>query len=139
MTEFLAVLSGIVIALMILVNGDLSAAYGSMTSTVFIHITGLAAICLIMLLRRKKTQRAKVPPWLLCGGVIGVFTTLSNILTFSALGVSLTLALGLLGQSVTSLLIDGFGWFGVERQKFAPRKVAGLCIIVLGAAVMLIL
>lgn len=140
MTQALAVLSGIMIAVMILINGDLAATYGNMTSTVLIHLIGLIAITLILLLRREpRPKTGRIPLYLCLGGVVGVFTTFSNILTFGALGVSLTLALGLLGQSVLSLLIDSFGWFGVKKQPLQPQKLAGIGVIGLGALMMLIL
>jgi transporter family-2 protein len=67
-----------------------------------------------------------------------VFTVYANIFTFGALGVSVTIALGLVGQCALSLAIDTFGWFGLPRQRISMRRLAGLGIILCGITVMLI-
>lgn len=140
MPEFLAVGSGLIIAAMILMNGELSAAYGNYHSTIFIHVTGLIAIAALLLLKKQSLkQRNKVPWHLFLGGVIGVFTVVICNVAYTALGVSLILALGLLGQTVTALLVDGFGWFGAQRKPFEKRKLIGVALIALGAAAMLLL
>lgn len=139
MNEILAVVSGVLIAVMVFMNGELSATYGSMHATVFIHVVGLAGISLLMLVRRKNKQEKKPVPWYLwLGGCIGVFTVVSNILTFPVLGVSLTLGFGVLGQCLISIVIDRFGWFGVPKQSFSPHRLAGLGVIAAGVALMLL-
>ncbi|NCB32011.1 MAG: EamA-like transporter family protein, partial [Clostridia bacterium] len=60
-----------------------------------------------------------------------------NNLTFAALGVSATLAIGLLGQVGTSALIDQFGWFGVKRRPFRPKHLISFGLILAGIVVML--
>ncbi|NLW79701.1 MAG: DMT family transporter [Ruminococcaceae bacterium] len=138
MTQFLAVLSGLVISVMVLINSELSVVYGTALATVIIHVVGLALIGVITAFA-KKPPRQKAPWYLLCGGFVGVFLTYSNIYTVTAAGVSLTVALGLLGQCILSLLIDSFGWFGVPRQRFGLKRIGGLVLIAAGATAMLLL
>ncbi|WP_202906312.1 DMT family transporter, partial [Clostridium botulinum] len=57
-------------------------------------------------------------------------------LSFSKLGVSLTLALGLLGQSLSSIFIDHFGLLGMKVIKFEKKKCIGLLFIILGIFIM---
>ena len=71
-------------------------------------------------------------------GAIGVFTVLFNNITFSTLGVSLTIALGLFGQSMASIVIDHYGLLGMKVIKFNPNKLVGLVLIILGIIVMAI-
>ena len=52
------------------------------------------------------------------------------------LGVSLTVSLSLLGQLVTSLVIDNFGYFNMPIIKFNKRKILGLVVIAVGIYVM---
>ncbi len=139
MIEFLAILSGVVISLMVTMNAGLSGVYGGTVATIIIHVVGLAISGAITLFKKERLPRQKVPWYMFLGGMIGVFTTYANIYTVQTAGVSLTLALGLVGQCAFSLLIDGFGWFGAVRQQFYPRRVAGLVLIVAGAAAMLLL
>ncbi len=139
MPELLAILSGVILSVMFMVNGDLSSAYGELFSMVFIHVTGLIITCVIVLFTKEKRKKGKIPLWVFTGGMIGVFTTYSNIVTVNELGVSITVALGLAGQCVLSLFIDTFGWFGVKKQQFIPQRVIGLVFIAAGVLTMLVI
>ena len=52
------------------------------------------------------------------------------------LGVSLTVSLSLLGQLITSLVIDHFGCFNMPVAEFDKKKILGLVIIIAGIYVM---
>jgi transporter family-2 protein len=139
MNHFLAILSGGFLAVTILMNGQLSASYGSVFSTVFIHVSGLiAAIVFVLFQRQPKQNKIRIPWHLFIGGFIGVFSVYANIFTFAALGVSLTIALGLVGQCTLSLLIDTLGWFGMPKQHISVRRLLGLGIILCGIALMVV-
>ncbi|NCB31179.1 MAG: EamA-like transporter family protein, partial [Clostridia bacterium] len=76
MFSFLSVISGVLIAVMIVCNGDLSSVYGNYQATVVIHATGLVCILLWMLFRREKFSLSRGMPFLYyLGGVFGVCTT----------------------------------------------------------------
>lgn len=135
----LSVLSGVLIAVMLMVNGVLAGSLGNYTSTVLIHVVGLAAITVVLAVTRSRVVIPRGTPILLfSAGVIGVFTVLFNNIGFIALGASLTIALGLLGQTLASVVIDHFGWFGLPRIKFAKKKALGLALIAAGIVVMVI-
>lgn len=137
MNNLISAFIGTLIAVMIMINGTLSNALGNYTSTMIIHIIGLITIILVLLASRQKFIFNKnVPFYLYSAGAIGVFTVLFNNLTFSSLGVSLTLALGLLGQSVASVIIDHFGLFGMKVMKYQKKKLIGLVFIISGIVVM---
>jgi len=137
MNNLISAFIGTLIAVMIMINGTLSNALGNYTSTTIIHIIGLIAIILVLLASRQKFIINKsVPFYLYSAGAIGVFTVLFNNLTFSSLGVSLTLALGLLGQSVASVIIDHFGLLGMKVMKYQKKKLIGLVFIISGIVIM---
>ena len=69
---------------------------------------------------------------------MGILAVLGNNLSFAALGVSATLALGLLGQTAAALLVDSFGWFGAQKLKFDKRRLVGALLIAAGAAAMML-
>jgi transporter family-2 protein len=69
-------------------------------------------------------------------GAISVFTVMFNNLSYVALGVSIPVALGLLGQLLTSLFFDHFGFLGMTKIKFNKKKIIGLIIISLGISIM---
>jgi transporter family-2 protein len=137
MNNLISAFIGALIAVMIMINGTLSNALGNYTSTIFIHIIGLFAITIVLLASRQKLVIKKgIPFYLYSAGAIGVFTVLFNNLTFSSLGVSLTLALGLLGQSITSIIIDHFGLLGMKVTKYQKKKFIGLIFIISGIVIM---
>ena len=137
---FLALLAGVLVTLMIGANGGLSAYYGIYKASVIIHVIGLAALSLTLLLRRENplAHFKKGFLWFIyLGGVIGVFTTLFLNFAFGKISISAIMALGLLGQSIMGLLIDQFGLFGMPRYPFHPRKLIGIIIVSAGIFVMI--
>lgn len=139
MAEAMAVLSGVVISVMLLMNGKLTAAYGNYPATVFIHVSGLAAVCIVLLVMRQSMRGTlREPKHLYLGGAIGVFTVLCTNLAYMKLGVSLTLVLSLLGQIAASLVVDGLGILGAVKTSFNKKKLIGVALAVAGAALMLL-
>ena len=72
------------------------------------------------------------PVYMLLGGVIGAFITYTVIQGMSALGPAKATMLIVIAQLVVSYLIELFGIFGVEKQPFDWKKLAGTAIVVGG-------
>jgi transporter family-2 protein len=124
---------------MIAINGVLSSSIGNYQSVVIIHIVGFITMILVLILNKARINFSKdIPLYLYSAGAIGVFTVLFNNIGFSVLGVSMPLALGLLGQSLTSIIIDHFGWLGMKVVKFDIKKSFGLLLITSGIIIMTI-
>ncbi len=132
-----AALLGALTAVMIALNGELARYLGNAASSVVVHLTGLLLVVLLVALARAgRPLRQAVPPLLLGGGALGALTVLFANIGVLGLGVSLTLALGLLGQTVSALAIDRFGWLGAPAVPSDRRKIASVALIVAGIAVM---
>ncbi|SKC85218.1 DMT family transporter [Maledivibacter halophilus] len=139
MYKLFAVFSGVLIALMVTCNGSLSRNIGDELSLIVIHLLGLITIVGILIIRKKDVPKLKnIPIYLFSAGALGVFMVFSNNICFNYLGVSLTLALGLLGQSIASCIIDHFGLFGMEVSKFKKEKLFGFILIFIGIISMVI-
>ena len=139
MFNFLSMIAGALIAIMTSFNDILSTYTGNYTSSVLIHFVGLIGIILVLIINKSKLIYDKnISIFLYSAGVIGVFTVLFSNFTFVPLGASLTMALGLLGQTVSAIIIDHFGLFGVNVIKFNKKKLVGLAIICLGLVIMTI-
>jgi transporter family-2 protein len=139
MYRLYSALIGVLITIMILFNGVLSQNLGNYSSAAVIHLLGFIAISLILIIKNIKISFSKdIPIYFYGGGILGVFTILFNNISFNQLGASLTLALGLLGQSICSLVIDHYGWLGMEITKFRKEKLLGLIIISSGIIIMTI-
>ncbi len=133
----LSVLTGILIAIMIAVNGGLSEITGIYSSSIIIHLVGMLLMAVTMLCKKINPFKNIQPWYCYMGGVMGVFATVGNNYAFEPLGVSALLALGLLGQSVTGLFIDHFGLFGMKVYKVSPMKLLPLSVMFLGVIFMI--
>ncbi|MBP3888308.1 MAG: DMT family transporter [Cellulosilyticum sp.] len=137
MYYFLSLIAGSLLAFMVSSNGIVGEAAGNYASSVIIHFIGLVAVVAVLLLTKAKFKNLRsIPLWMYSAGLIGIITVLFNNATFTTLGVSLTVALGLLGQSVTSIIIDHFGLFGLPVSRFDTKKILGFLIILSGIVIM---
>ena len=68
----------------------------------------------------------------LLGGILGTFITVTVIRSMGKLGSAQATMLIVIAQLVVSYLIEMFGFFGVEKQPFEWKKLAGTAIVVAG-------
>ncbi|NLC39458.1 MAG: DMT family transporter [Clostridiaceae bacterium] len=138
MFSFLALLSGIVVAVMVVFNGDLTTAYGNYNATFIIHLVGVVFAFIFSKIRGQKVfSREKLPLWLYSAGAIGIFTTLFNNYSFGKISLTGILALTLFGQTVFSLLIDNLGLFGMKKHPLQKSSLIGLLFSLAGIIFML--
>lgn len=134
----IAVLGGILIASMLPMNGILTDQYGIYLGTLMIHLIGLFPLVIYAVIKRKSLHLPKgVKVIYLLGGFTGVLTTVFNNVAFGVISMTSIIALSLLGQTITSLLIDHFGWFEMKKRAFPKQKWIGLAFVILGTIVMI--
>jgi transporter family-2 protein len=133
----LSLLTGILISFMVAMNGGLSQQHGLYTATVMIHIMGLLLISAIIVCKRENPFAGLHKWFLYTAGALGVMMTLFNNFAFGRISLSAILALGLLGQSMASLVIDQTGWMGMHKHPFRIVKLTGLLVVSCGIAIML--
>lgn len=63
--------------------------------------------------------------WIYLGGAVGVLTTLFNNFAYGKISTTSIVALGLFGQFLTSVWIDGFGLFGMEHRPIHGKSPCG--------------
>ena len=138
MYEAFCLLSGVSIAVMVAVNGRLSAGAGTFAAAVIIHAVGVvfALIC-CLLQKNKRPLWGHKPLWIYTGGAIGIFTTIFNCFAVGRISMTSIMALSLLGQTVTAMIVDTFGLLGMDRQPFCKRALVGLSFALAGICVML--
>lgn len=138
MLVFLTAVSGALSAISVLQNGDLALYLGNFRATVVVHAVGGVTILLWMLIRREKIRWDLTTPWYAyMGGVLGVLTVLVCNLSVAMLGVSVPVALMLLGQTLLGAAVDQFGLLGAEKHPFQPQHLISFALIAGGIAVML--
>lgn len=139
MYYFISILTGLLIASTIAMNGELTTNYGLYSASVFIHLSGLFLIS-VMLIAKKLNPfiRNKANLSLYLGGVVGVLTVLFTNLSFGKISVSAILALNLLGQCIASLIIDQFGLFDMPKHPFRLSKLFGIAFVLAGIVFMIL-
>lgn len=73
--------------------------------------------------------------YLLLGGVIGAFITLTVIMSMNQLGPAKAALLIVIAQLAVAYLIELFGLFGVEKAAFSWTKLFGLLVAVTGIVI----
>ncbi|MGY3765768.1 DMT family transporter [Vagococcus vulneris] len=138
MYQLLVILSGVILSLMISINGSLSSIYGIYLAAIIIHIVGTIFASLIRLFSGNRTPLFKIQPrWVYTGGLIGVFTTIFLNFSFGKISMTSIIALGLLGQTATSLIIDTCGLFGMKKHPLNRSAIIGLVFSLFGMFIML--
>ena len=137
MYQIFAILIGVLITVMITVNGTLDSYTGNFYSLLIIHIIGLLGVIVTLVVTKQKVIfKEKIPWYLFIAGVIGVFVVFSNNICIQSLGVTLTVSLGLFGQIILSYVIDNYGLLGMKVCRFENKKLIGVGIMILGIIVM---
>jgi bacterial/archaeal transporter family-2 protein len=132
--------SGGVLALMVLCNAEVARVGGPVMGSLAPHATGSVAAALALLILRPRVRPlGPVPAWAWMGGLSGAVTVmLSSVAANTALALSGTLALGLLGQVAFGLAADRWGLLGLPRRRTTPRALAALLLILAGSGVLIL-
>lgn len=136
----LAVLNGILLAIMIFLNSVLSKKIGLYNSTLIHHIFGFILILLISIIRKNKLPKFnQIPIFLFIPGILSVLVIFLNSICSSKIGITLTAGMGLFGQLVISTLIDHFGLFGMPVMKLRKENILSFSLIIAGLICIIIL
>ena len=111
----------------------------SLKSSLTSFAVGTLTLAVINILMRnriaiKGAPGAKDPWWIWIGGVFGGTCVLGSVYFVKILGVGLTVLATTGGVTLGSVLVDRFGIFGTQKKKIGLRTVAGLAIMIAGAA-----
>lgn len=136
--------TGGLLALMVQFNGALAHYGNPLFSSWTAHATGtLAAVLFLLVLRRRRQAPTEpLPPaplWAYLGGLSGAATViLSSMAVNSPAGLPGTLALGLAGQLLFSLVADGWGLFGLPKRRITRRDFSALALVLAGSLLILL-
>ena len=131
----IAIISGALMSIQGVFNTQVSKTAGVWTASAFVQFSAL----LVCLAAWGITERRSFgglwqvePKYLLLGGVIGAFITLTVIKSMSALGPAASAMIIVISQLLVSYAIELLGLFGVEKEPFSWRKVLGMAIAIGG-------
>jgi transporter family-2 protein len=135
--SFLAVFSGVLLALMINVNSELAVTTSAFQASWIAHgVGGIVATVLYLIFRNRGQSSEKVALksryWF--GGIPGAFTVvLASITVQSEIGLTGTLALALIGQFALSLIIEHFGLFNQPTVRLSVANLVPIFLVTAGA------
>lgn len=104
-------------------------------ATGFVQITAFAVCAAAWLFTGRDSIAAigSVRPWyLLLGGVIGAFITITVIQSMNRLGPAQSAMLIVTSQVLVAYLIELFGLFGMDKVPFSWRKLIGVALAIAG-------
>ncbi len=97
---------------------------------------GFLAMAAVLVVQRASlptaAQVAGAPWWSWTGGALGAFFVFSTVVLAPRLGVATSLAVILAGQSLSSLLLDQAGAFGLATREITAGRVAGVVLLAAG-------
>jgi transporter family-2 protein len=130
----MAVVGGL-IALQAPINAGLGKATGSFGAALLSFAVGLLALAAIVVLSGKAaglSEAATVPWYYLLGGLLGaayVFTALVLVQEIGAGGVA---AATVTGQLTASVLLDRYGFLGLDQVALSWERVLGVALLLAG-------
>lgn len=135
----LVLLAGMLVAAQAGVNAQLARHLGDPVMAAFVSFAvGTLALGLVLLARRPglpgADALAAVPPWAWMGGLLGALFVTVAILAAPRLGAVALVAFGIAGQFLASLLLDRFGLLGFPERALSWTRLAGVGLLVAGAA-----
>ena len=135
---FIALLSGALMSVQGVFNTGVTKETGLWVSNSWVQVTALA-VCMVgwaVTGRDQFSLLLKVQPkYLLLGGVIGAFITLTVIKSMGTLGPAKAVLFIVIAQIASAYLIELIGLFGTERAEFSMQKLIGILIAIAGLVV----
>lgn len=133
--DFLAAVSGVMIALQARANGELSHLIGNGVEAALVSFgSGLAIIAVIALFNpaikagarnlRGAVTRKELPKWTLFAGALGGSFVAVQTHIVPLIGVAIYSVASIAGQTAVSLVVDRIGLTGGGKKHITPRRIA---------------
>ncbi len=128
-------ISGALVGVQHPLNAELADHIGGLNSALMNFMTGTVLLAVIVIsarLGRDMKRVGEVRWYYLCGGFIGVVTVLSALSAVGTIGAAGLTAAIVTGQLLSSIILDRFGVFGLERRRITPTRLIGVGLLIAG-------
>ena len=134
-----AVVAGAMIPFQAGINAQLAHWVGGPIRAALVSfLVGTFALLLIAAAQRKSLPSigriGDAPWWVWIGGLLGAFYVAGSIVSAPKLGAATLTAAVVAGQSLTSLLVDRFGWVGFKEHPLSAGRALGMVLVAGGVA-----
>lgn len=131
---FFLVLAGIFQGFMVSLNGQLGNFFSLYGISFFVHaIAAVILIFYIKVIQKQKITFLGVPKYVYTVGFMGVVIVASSSWCTLKIGATAMLSISVIGQMISSAMVDHFGWFGVEKKAFQMKQIPCYVMVLAGA------
>lgn len=131
----IALISGALMSIQGVFNTEVTKNSSMWVANGFVQITAFA-VCFGAWMLFDRTNVSTLlevkPKYMLLGGVIGAFITLTVIKSMDMLGPAKAVMIIVISQLIVAYLIELFGLFGVDKQPFEWKKMIGMAVAIAG-------
>ncbi len=131
----IALVSGALMSIQGVFNTQLTKQSSLWAATGFVQLTAFIVCIAAWYFTGRQSISAVLTarPWyLLTGGVIGAFITITVVKSMDMLGPAQSALLIVTSQVLIAYLIELFGLFGVEKAAFSWKKLLGMALAIAG-------
>jgi len=127
----LTLISGAVLGAQSAINPAFAKKAGSLESAMVNYFFGAVIMGIVVVLfgRVDMIAISEVPTWQLLCAFFGVGYVVLTILSVPKIGVSTAVILIIVGQLVTGMVVDNFGWFENSVIHFDMKRLAGMILM----------
>jgi transporter family-2 protein len=130
----IGVLGGVAIGIQSPIAGAMGQRIGGAASSLIVHMSGMILSAILLWLKGgEKIREWHTLPWyMLIAGVFGVILYQTISYTLPKIGSTLMVTLIIVGQLITGIVIDHFGWLGVTPRPVDMTRIIGVGVLILG-------
>ena len=130
----IGLIGGVAVGIQSPIAGAMGQRIGGTASSVIIHLSGLIFSTILLIFRGGERIRdwATLPWYMLVAGIFGLILYQTINVTLPRLGATTMLALIIIGQFLTGVVLDSFGWLGVTARPMELTRVVGVIILLIG-------
>jgi len=132
---------GVTAVLQVGINSDLRALVGNPYQTALISTTVSTVVLILISLvaYHRPFPEGQVfremEWWMWTGGIIGAFFVAGTAALVSRLGGAVLFTVIIFGQLVGAVILDNYGWFGVEKNPITAPRMVGIALVLTGAVI----
>lgn len=130
----IGLIGGISVGIQSPIAGSMGQKIGGTASSVIVHLSGLIFSVILLVFRGgEKIRDWHTLPWYMLGaGLFGLILYQSINITLHRLGATNMLVLIIIGQLLTGIVLDSFGWLGVTPRPIEPTRLIGIVVLLIG-------
>lgn len=135
----IALISGALMSIQGVFNSGVTKQTSTWIAAGFVQLTALFICIAAWFITEREQSLGQLlrvtPKYLLLGGIIGAFITITVVKSIGSLGAARAEMFIVCSQLIVAYLIELFGLFGLEKTSFDWRKVVGLALFIVGIVV----